>query len=375
MNTVVEEVAVKAALADRTDGLVVDGLRTPVHTTPVDLQLPASGVVGIYGPSGAGKSALLSALAGLMPANGTVSWCGQRWQGRRFSLPLHRRPLSLGFQGARLFANLTVAQNLQLAERYRRRPLKEPEREMLLDALALKPLLSRPVEQLSGGEAQRVGLLRQLLNNAPVQFFDEPLSALDAPLRIQRVVPALKKFWRDNPALVLWVSHDIDELQLLAERFVRVEAGKVTAAEKLPASLRDENRDENSLSVARCHLQLRVREFLPEHQLLVLDVGGELLYADRASGHYRLGETVRAMLSAADISLSVDRPSPSSLLNCLPVTLEDSYPLDDGRVRLHLGCGDQNLLAEISKYSYKKLQLKPGQSLFAQFKAGSLQGL
>ncbi|WP_308366173.1 MULTISPECIES: ATP-binding cassette domain-containing protein [unclassified Microbulbifer] len=371
MTTLLSEVAIKAALAEGTEGLVVEGLCTRVHTAPADLQLPVSGVVGVCGPSGAGKSALLSALAGLMPARGSVCWCGQRWQGRRFSLPLHRRPLSLGFQEARLFANLTVAQNLQLAERYCRRPLREPEREALLDALALKPLLSRPVEQLSGGEAQRVALLRQLLNNAPVQFFDEPLSAVDMPLRIQRIVPALKKFWRDNPALVLWVSHDADELQLLAERFVHVTEGRVTVAEKPPASLHSEN----PLSAARSHLMLRVREFLPEHQLLVLDLEGQVLYADRAHGRYRAGETVRAMLSAADISLSVGRPSPSSLLNCLPVTLVDSGPLYDGRVRLHLDCGGRKLWAEISKYSYKKLQLKPGQSLFAQFKAGSLQGL
>jgi molybdate transport system ATP-binding protein len=92
-------------------------------------------------------------------------------------------------------------------------------------------------------------------------------------------------------------------------------------------------------------------------------------------GQYRPGEPVRALLAAADISVSGARPGASSLLNSVPVILQQAAALQDGRMRLDLACGGQSLFAEISKYSYKKLQLQPGQPLFAQFKAGSLQGL
>lgn len=214
-------------------GLEVRGLHSPLHK-PMDLVLPACSVVGVSGPSGAGKSALLAALAGLLPASGEIHWRGHCWQKPGYSLPLHQRPLSLGFQDARLFPGLSVARNLELAERYQRRPLDGALRSHLLDACAIRELLPRPVEQLSGGEAQRVALLRLLFNNAPVQFFDEPLSALDWPLRAA-IIAALGDYWEQCPALVLWVSHDWLELRELAQRVIWLRDGGL--AEPDPAFL------------------------------------------------------------------------------------------------------------------------------------------
>jgi len=362
-----------AATASDSAGLTVNGLVTSLNpANPWKLSLPASGVFGLTGPSGGGKSTLLGALAGQQRCNGNISFANTTWQRGGRALATHKRALSRGFQDSRLFAGQSVAENLALARRYSRRPLPKEECDQLLRAFGIERLIRQPVELLSGGEAQRVALLRQLFHNAPLQLFDEPLSAVDRAQVLRRLLPALRDFWTRHPVLVIWTSHDFDEIQLLAQRCLWMESADLSAPLTLPEVAK---RLDTGAVGDNCRSRIEARVESLQDGLLTLDLGGISIYADRVAGHYRQGDTTAFLLDAGDISLSVERPGLSSILNCLPVTLAGKHDLADGRIRLHLATAEQLFYADISRLSCERLQLREGATYFAQFKAGSLAGL
>ncbi|WP_237064094.1 MULTISPECIES: ATP-binding cassette domain-containing protein [Microbulbifer] len=357
-----------------TRGLAVEGLVTSLNTTtPWQLALPARGTFGFSGPSGSGKSTLLAALAGQRACSGRVSFAGMCWQEGTWGLAAHQRDLVLGFQDVRLFAGQTVADNLALAHRYSRRRLAHEERAGLIEAFGIAPLLGQPVEQLSGGEAQRVALLRQLFSNAAVQLYDEPLSAVDRSQVLRGLIPALRAFWARNPALVIWTSHDFNEIQLLASHCLWMEEaalrGPVAVRELIGFQASGESAEHS------CCSRLEARVESCEAGLLTLSLGDVLLYADNVVGCHRPGDIVPFLLGSGDVSLSLERPGLSSILNCLPAELLAMVPVADGRVRLELGACGQAFCADISRLSRERLQLEVGRRYFAQFKAGSLTGL
>ncbi|MFA0813223.1 ATP-binding cassette domain-containing protein [Microbulbifer epialgicus] len=356
-----------------TSGLSVDGLVSTLNAaTPWQLNLPARGVFGLTGPSGGGKSTLLSALAGQRHCHGNISFAGTVWQRGRRALATYKRALSLGFQDSRLFTGQSVSDNLSLAQRYSRRPLPREERDELLRAFGITPLLHQPVELLSGGEAQRVALLRQLFHNAPLQLFDEPLSAVGRTQVIRYLLPTLRDFWARHPALVIWTSHDFGEIQLLAQRCLWMNCADLSE----PLSLAEVARflDGDGMGET-CYSRIEAGVESLRDGLLTLDLGGVPIYADRVTGHYRKGDSAAFLLEAGDISLSVEKPGLSSILNCLPVTLIGKSNLADGRIRLQLTAAEQVFYADISRLSCERLQLREGRSYFAQFKAGNLAGL
>ena len=356
------------------EGLLVEGLLTSLNpNTPWQLDLPGEGIFGFSGPSGSGKSTLLAALAGQRACKGRITFGGTLWQDGTWGLAAHRRDLVLGFQDGRLFAGQSVADNLALAHRYSRRPLPGSERQQLIRAFGIEHTLAQPVGQLSGGEVQRVGLLRQLFSNAAVQLYDEPLSAVDRSQVIRQLLPTLRMFWMRHPALIFWTSHDFNEIQLLATQCLWMDGGELFG----PAGVPDAARRFGSADGARhsCSSRLEARVESHEAGLLTLALGNSFLYADRVEGNYAPGDQVAFLLDSGEISLSLDRPGLSSILNCIAVELRGVTPLTDGRVRLQLLVSGQLFCADISRLSYERLQLREGGRYYAQFKAGSLAGL
>lgn len=190
----------------------------------VDLAVADGDVLAVLGPSGCGKSTLLRAIAGLEPAAGTIAWDGADLAGT----PTHRRGFALMFQDGQLFDHLTVARNVGYAQRLRgadRRAVRA-EVDDLLELVGLAGYGDRLPRTLSGGERQRVALARSLAARPRLILLDEPLSALDAGLRV-RLGADLRRILVEAGTTALLVTHDQDEAFAVADRVALMRTGRI----------------------------------------------------------------------------------------------------------------------------------------------------
>ncbi|NZD64257.1 ABC transporter ATP-binding protein, partial [Rhizobium sp. WYCCWR 11290] len=149
----------------------------------IDLELDKGGFLVLVGPSGCGKSTLLNTIAGLE----TITSGDIRIDGRDISgLHPSKRDIAMVFQSYALYPNMTVAGNIAFGMEIRGVPKEEREKaiKQVSDMLQIGHLLDRKPSQLSGGQRQRVAMGRALVRNPQVFLFDEPLSNLDAKLRV-----------------------------------------------------------------------------------------------------------------------------------------------------------------------------------------------
>ena len=188
----------------------------------------------IFGPSGAGKTTTLDALAGLRaPDRGTIVIDGRALfsSAERINVPAHQRHVGYVPQDVALFPHMNVRRNLL----YGRHPGISPPLERVVSMLEIESLVDREVGALSGGERQRVALGRALMSGPSLLLLDEPLAAVDVPLR-RRILPYLERVRDELHLPIVYVSHDREEVQRLADYVVVLEAGRVVAAGS-PSSL------------------------------------------------------------------------------------------------------------------------------------------
>jgi molybdate transport system ATP-binding protein len=188
-----------------------------------------AGVIGLFGPSGAGKTTTLAIIAGaLRPQRGVVR-LGERTlldTDCRIAVPPQRRKIGCVFQDLRLFPHLTVEQNLRYG--MIRRPARKIDFARVVEILELDALLDRAPRSLSGGEQQRAALARAVLQGPELLLLDEPLTALDAPLKA-RIVDYLERMLAELRIQTIFVSHDLADMRRLAEEVVVLEAGRVVS--------------------------------------------------------------------------------------------------------------------------------------------------
>ena len=189
----------------------------------VRLAVAPGELVALVGRSGAGKSTALKALAGLLPATGTIRVNGQPWLDGEVATPPHQRRLGYLFQAYALFPHLSALENLLLAQGPER---DETRARQLLEAVQLDGLESRRPHQLSGGQQQRVALARALARNPQLLLLDEPFSATDRPTR-RALAATLLTLRRELAMPTLLVSHDIDDVAKLADRIAVLENGRI----------------------------------------------------------------------------------------------------------------------------------------------------
>jgi thiamine transport system ATP-binding protein len=217
-------------------------------TTAVDdvsLDLATGQVLAVLGPSGCGKSTLLRAVAGLEPlAGGAISWDGADLSG----VPTHRRGFALMFQDGQLFAHLTVARNVAYALRLRRTPSPRVAARVseLLDLVGLGGYDDRLPGTLSGGERQRVALARALAVEPRLILLDEPLSALDATLRV-RLATDLRDILHTAGTTALLVTHDHEEAFALADELAVMRSGRVVQSGAIDEVWREPVDEETAL--------------------------------------------------------------------------------------------------------------------------------
>ena len=191
----------------------------------VDLTVNDGEFVVFVGPSGCGKSTLLRIIAGLEDASsGDILLDGQRMN----DVAPAKRELAMVFQSYALYPHLTVRDNMGLA--LKQAGVAKAEITAATDRaaamLSLEPLMGRRPSELSGGQRQRVAIGRAIVRRPKLFLFDEPLSNLDAALRVATRIE-IARLHRDLAATMIYVTHDQVEAMTLADRIVVLRAGRV----------------------------------------------------------------------------------------------------------------------------------------------------
>jgi sn-glycerol 3-phosphate transport system ATP-binding protein len=191
----------------------------------VDVEIDDGEFVVIVGPSGCGKSTLLRMVAGLEEITGGEIEIGGRVVNQ---LEPAERDIAMVFQNYALYPHMTVYDNMAYGLRNARVPKDEIERRVRKAAgiLELGALLDRKPRQLSGGQRQRVAMGRAIVREPKVFLFDEPLSNLDAKLRVQTRLE-IQKLHRELGITSLFVTHDQVEAMTLAQRMIVMNAGRI----------------------------------------------------------------------------------------------------------------------------------------------------
>ena len=191
----------------------------------VDLDIKAGEFVVFVGPSGCGKSTLLRMIAGLEDITGGDLTIGGR---RCNDLEPRERGIAMVFQSYALYPHMTVRDNMSFGLSLARVPKDRIEADVLAAAriLKLEPLLDRKPSQLSGGQRQRVAIGRAIVRQPSVFLFDEPLSNLDAALRMDMRME-IARLHKELGATMIYVTHDQVEAMTLADRIVVLDGGRV----------------------------------------------------------------------------------------------------------------------------------------------------
>ncbi|WP_297111109.1 sn-glycerol-3-phosphate ABC transporter ATP-binding protein UgpC [uncultured Devosia sp.] len=194
----------------------------------VDLTIEPGDFTVFVGPSGCGKSTLLRMIAGLEPiTGGDLLIDGQRMN----EVPAAKRGIAMVFQSYALYPHMSVYQNLAFGLETAKMPKAEIESRVqrAAEILKIEPLLKRKPKQLSGGQRQRVAIGRAIVREPKIFLFDEPLSNLDAELRVAMRVE-IAKLHNDLGNTMIYVTHDQVEAMTMADKIVVLRAGVIEQA-------------------------------------------------------------------------------------------------------------------------------------------------
>jgi molybdate transport system ATP-binding protein len=335
----------------------------------VQAEVPDTGVTAVFGPSGAGKSTLLRCIAGLETgARGCIEVAGEKWlhSGEALCVPPHERAVGFVFQDAALFPHLGVRGNLE----YGLKRAPPARRRIALNEavswLAIGSLLDRRTDRLSGGERQRVAIARALLSGPRLLLLDEPLASLDPPARAE-ILELLRGLLRRSPVPVFYVTHSRSEAVQLAEHVLLLEVGRVRASGPLrELAIGPDGTAFGSHDEIGAVLEAEVTELDEAGGLSLLRfAGGQLA----VPGLLVRGERRRLEIRARDVSLALDEPRRSSILNVLPGRVVEVREPTSVQPIIAIDVGGALLLARISRRSLVNLEIAPGLPVYAQIKA------
>ncbi|MBW2664785.1 MAG: molybdenum ABC transporter ATP-binding protein [Deltaproteobacteria bacterium] len=327
-------------------------------------------VAVVFGPSGSGKSTLFEIVLGLERCAGAhIRIGGSTFDDEAAGLHLPTECRDLGWvpQSPTLFPHLSVSENLDFG-RARAADRDPAARKRAIEVLEIGDLLGRSIDQLSGGEAQRVAIARALASGPSALLLDEPLAALDLPLRA-RVLPYLMRVRDQLDLPILYITHDPDEAQLIGDIIVVLDAGRIVAS----GAPRDVLWSRAVLPLSEALGLENVFEggIRREHgsPTFVSNAGLQLVLPVSLDGDTR----VRIGLRAEDVVLAADRPGKISARNVLEsrvIACDDR----DGDVYVSLDAGEK-LVAKVTAAAAAQLALAPGSTVYAIVKAQALRRL
>jgi len=324
--------------------------------------------IGIFGDSGSGKSTIVHLVSGMLqPDIGEIFLDGECLFSSRQGINLapEKRRIALVFQHAMLFPHLSVKTNLLYGYNRCRAENKRIRPDALIDLLKLQPLMERGVQNLSGGEKQRVALGRAVLANPRLLLMDEPLAGLDDTLRFQ-IIPYLNCVGEEFKIPYLFISHSLTEMQLMTDRVLVVNKGQI-AEETTPEELARSRMAQSQNGYLNF---LRLADPLVQNGLFAYRWGDNtLLISDGKNNTQSLFE-----LSSRDIILFKNHPEAISARNLLVCTVKEMFN-SGGRIGIVLSIQGKILVAEIVHAAADELNITTGSNLFAAIKASSFRRL
>lgn len=338
----------------------------------IDLELPNRGVIALFGHSGSGKTTCLRAMAGLERApGGLFSIDDAVWQDDSAGVfvPTHQRALGYVFQEASLFPHLSVRGNMAFGQK--RVAHTEPTSALASvgELLGISHLLDRKPASLSGGERQRVAIARALLAAPRLLLMDEPLAALDLRRKLE-ILPYLERLHDELSIPIIYVSHAPDEVARLADHLVLLEEGRVVACGRLSETLARLDLPPAFADDAGVVLETTLSGHEADN-LSQLDFADGCLHVGRR--REAPGSRLRCRIHARDVSIALERPRASSIVNVLPASIVDIAATDTpGHVLVQMKVGGTPLLARITERSLRELGLAAGLPVWAQIKAVAL---
>jgi molybdate transport system ATP-binding protein len=339
-------VSLNARIKVRHDGFELD----------VELDVDEGETVAVLGPNGAGKTTLLRALSGLVPIVGRVQLAGEVLEdsAQRVRVPTERRHVGLVFQDHVLFPHLSVLDNVAFGlQAQHHTDAKEVARGWLQRA-GLEDRAGSMPRELSGGQAQRVALLRTLATEPRLLLLDEPLSALDVTIRAE-VRRELSRQLASFRGVRLLVTHDPLEANALADRIVVLEHGQVVQS-GTPAEVAARPRSRFVADLAGVNL-LRGKAS-GDH--IALAGGASIAAADAGEGD------VFAVIHPRAVALFLSRPEGSARNVWQGET--ENLDLHGERVRVRVN-GPVPLVAEVTPSAVRELHLHAGAPVWIAVKA------
>ncbi len=337
----------------------------------MDFSVPEKGISVLFGPSGSGKSSVLNLISGLDENEGDLiesklilnnrviddsdnSICIKPWL----------RNMAYVFQDHRLFPHINTKENILFGYK---RSNSDLSPEDLIEKFKIKDLLDHFPSQLSGGQKQRVAIVRALLSQPELLMLDEPLSALDYQSR-QELLPYIECIHKELNIPVIYVSHDIKEVLRLADYIVVMDKGVVIDQGDIsdlcitqPLLTQEEG--------ASFILQGIISKIIKEDKLVEVDCGEKILIT---AENMQLKQKIRILIHAREVSLCLSKPEDSSILNCIPVLIDELQADRNGTLRVMAKMGGQIVVLLISHRSADQLKVKKGKRMYAQFKATAI---
>jgi len=339
----------------------------------VAFNAPLQGVSILFGPSGCGKTTVLRAIAGLNRLTGMVRIGRDIWQNEQFFLPVYKRAIGYVFQEANLFPHLSVRANLTFGmDKHNKNPT--PSFDEVVVMLGLEHLVGRSPHHLSGGERQRVAIGRALLSSPRLLLMDEPLAALDQTMR-DDIMPFLMALRSQLQLPIFYITHDRQEVEKLADYLIYLEAGRLVAAGLLHQIQANPTLALARSDTAAVNLDATLQGIDSTNGLGAFAVKGGV-FLSPVSSHFKGSNKQRLRIGASDVSLALEKPHHTSILNSLPAHILSVTMLDPHEVLVTLALGEEgegaHILSRISSHSWHSLQLREGMMIHAQIKGVSL---
>ncbi|MDN3615801.1 molybdenum ABC transporter ATP-binding protein ModC [Vibrio gallaecicus] len=341
----------------------------------IDIELPSTGITAIFGRSGAGKTSLINVISGLKkPDSGLIDIAGHRVfdSEKSINLPIHKRNVGYVFQESRLFPHMKVEANLK----YGIKTVDKEHFDQIVNLLALEDILGRYPMRLSGGEKQRVAIGRALLSKPNILLMDEPLASLDLP-RKREVMPFLENLAETVNIPILYVTHSLNEILRLSNHLVIIDQGKVVSSGATETVWSSRTMSPwQSFSEQSSLFEGTVIEHNSEYGLSKLKLSESTSLWVQQVDNVR-GTSVRLQVRANDVSITLEKPSNTSIRNILPAvicrveTQQKGAHKQSVSVELELdeGC---YLWATITLWALDELNLTIGQCVYAQVKGVSV---